>query len=89
MYLYPQQDSNLQNCDPKSHAYANSTMGAFVEVRVGFEPTYRGFADLDFTYQTPDQLTTMKICRLCRNLVIRFYIRLITQRINPPNRWTN
>ena len=52
--MYPQQDSNLQNRVSKTRVYTNSTIGAYVEVREGFEPTYQGFADLDFTHQTPD-----------------------------------
>ena len=49
------------------------------ELREGFEPTYHGFADRDFTNQTPElELAAVVICRSCCYLVIWFYIYLIT-----------
>jgi hypothetical protein len=35
--MYPLRDSNSQNLDPKSNAYANSAKGAIVSL-IGFKP---------------------------------------------------
>ncbi len=62
--------SHLSASDPKSDVSTIPPRGYFVELRVGFEPTYQGFADLDFTHQTPEQLAAVVICLPCCDLVV-------------------
>ena len=51
----------------------------YFELGVRFELTYHGFADRDFTYQTPElELAAVIICRSCCYLIVRFYIYLIS-----------
>ena len=78
--LYLQQDSNLQNWVSKTHAYTNSAMKAFYRGPDWIRTNVNGFADRPLSHSGtgPYKLAAVVVCRSCCNLVMRFYICLVT-----------